>query len=601
MSDIMTDMRNLRFLLYELLDVEELIKLPRHEDHSRETFDMALDTADQLAREVFWPAFQEMDREGVTLENGQARAPKVLHEIWKQCKDGGWFAPSASYDMGGQQFPVTIYAAVLFLFNAANPAAAIYMTSGGGAARLIESFASQELIDTYVPKLFSGEWAGTMALTEPDVGTSLGDIKATAVKAPDGDHYLIKGTKRFITGGDHDLAENIIHPVLVRMEGAPPGVKGISLFIVPKYRLNADGSVGESNDVITAGLEHKMGLNGSTTATLNFGENDDCHGWLIGEPNSGLKYMFQLMNHARVFTGLQAVAAASAAYQQALEYANERVQGRDITNRDPLSPQIPIIHHADVRRMLLHQKAFVEASLGLFLYCAKKSDIMEAMEEGEERENINLMLELLTPCCKAHGSDGAFQSINQAMQCLGGVGYCEEFPVAQMLRDNRVFSIYEGANGIQAMDLLGRKVPMKQGAAVRVLMTEISKTLAEAGGLEALKELTGKVQELQNEVIATTMHLGTVGMSGEVHLYICNAVPFLEMFSQMILSWQLLMQAVVAQKALDAGTNEEAFYRGKVETARFYINTVVPHALATAQILKSNERTHLDFKPEWFS
>ncbi len=600
MSENLADLRNIRFILYEVLNIEKLTEHPRHQDHDRETFDMIIDAAYQLTREVFWPTYQESDRIGAQFDGEKTTVPKSMHDIWRQCSEGGWFAPSADYDYGGQQLPLTLYSVILFLFNCGDPSAAMYVSGAGGAARLIESFGDQALKDTYLLKLYSGEWGGTMALTEPDVGTSLGDITTIARKSPDGDHYLLKGTKRFISSGDHDITDNIVHPVLARVEGAPQGVKGLSLFIVPKYRPDSEGNAGEFNDVVTTGIEHKLGLKAQATATLALGENDACHGWLVGEESRGLKYMFQLMNEARVFTGLQAVGGASAAYHCALQYTRERVQGRDITDRDPSSPQIPIIKHPDVRRMLMLQKSFVEGCLGMILQGAKMADMMELTEDEDERNQIRLVLELLTPCCKAYVSDGAFESITTALQCLGGVGFSEEFPVAQILRDNKVFSIYEGANGVQAMDLLGRKVPMENGAAVRALMTDMAKTLDDADRLEPLKPLVEKVREVQNEVIAATMHLGGLGMSGELHLYICNAMAYLEMFSQLVIAWQLLNQACVAQKTLDAGTDEETFYKSKIETARFYINNVAPHAIATAQVLKSNERTALDFDPDWF-
>lgn len=431
MSDKLTDMRFIRFLLYEVFHVEELTKYPYHTDHSRETFDMALDAAYQVAREVFWPAYQEFDRDGARFDGKNVYAPKAMHEIWRQYREGGWFAPNVAYDWGGQQFPLSIFAMTSFLFSCGNTAAAMYVNGAWGAAHVVHSFGSDALKETYMRKLYSGDWAGTMALTEPDVGTSLGDIKTTAVKASDGDHYLMAGVKRFISSGDHDLTENIIHPVLARIPGAPPGVKGISLFLVPKYRVNPDLSIGPFNDVVTAGIEHKMGLKGQATATLNLGEHGDCWGWLIGEPNRGLHYMFELMNRARVFTGIQAVSGASVAYQCALEYARERLQGRDITCKDPTAPQIPIISHPDVRNMLLRQKAFIEGALGMIAYCAKTADCAENTTNDEERENGRLLLEVMTPCCKAHLSNAAFESITQALQCLGGAGFCEEFPVAQ--------------------------------------------------------------------------------------------------------------------------------------------------------------------------
>lgn len=600
MADPLVNMRNIRFMLYEVLDAEGICRFPYYADHSKETFELALETANQMTHEAFWPAYQTMDQEGACFDGQHVVAPQAMHELWRLFREGGWFAPDAKYELGGQQFPLLIYAAVLFIFNSGNTAACMYLNGAGGAARLIESFGSDELKNLYLNKLFSGEWAATMALTEPDAGTSLGDITATAVRASDGDYYLIKGMKRFISSGDHDLTENIIHPVLARLEGAPPGVKGISLFIVPKYRPNSDGTPGVSNDVATVGIEHKMGLKGQATASLAFGDKNDCRGWLLGEPNNGLKYMFELMNHARVFTGIQAVAQASAAYHCALRYANERLQGRDVTSKDPTTPPIAIINHPDVRFMLLKQKAFIEGCLGMILYCAANADVRKVTSDAAEYEKTDLLLELLTPCCKAHGADGAFDSIRTAMQCFGGVGYSEEFPIAQMLRDNKVFSIYEGANGIQALDLLGRKVPLKAGQAVRVLMGEMAETLQQADGLEPLKDIAAKVREAQEAVINATMHLAGVGMSGDVPLYVCNASDYLEMFSRLAVGWQLLMQAVVAQKALDTGMQDQDFYQGKIATARFYAHRVLPHAVTTANILKSNERTALDFGLDWF-
>ncbi|HEO71953.1 MAG TPA: acyl-CoA dehydrogenase, partial [Candidatus Hydrogenedentes bacterium] len=471
MSDQITSMRNLRFLLYEVLNIEELLGKAYYEDHSKETFDMALETAEQVAEEIFKPALQKMDAEGAQFADGKVTVPECMHEVYKVAREGGWMATSVPFELGGQQFPVMMDTATSFLFAGANNAAHMYLLLGTGAANLIASFGSDELKETYLEKMYSGEWAGTMALTEPQAGSSLADITTTAVKAEDGDYYWIKGTKCFISAGDHDLTDNIVHPVLAKIEGAPPGTKGISLFIVPKHLPS-----GEFNDVGTDGIEHKMGLKGSSTAVLAFGANDNCRAWLLGEEHKGLKYMFQLMNHARLYTGLQAVAAASHAYRVAVEYANEREQGRKMTEKDPTTPQIPIINHADVRLMLLKQKAFVEGAIGLILYCARLADNL-LCEENEADDNL---LGLLTPCVKAHGSDVAFDSIRLAVQVLGGAGFCEELPVAQLLRDSKVFSIYEGSNGIQALDLLGRKVVRQGGAAVQELAKRMGETIAAA-------------------------------------------------------------------------------------------------------------------------
>jgi alkylation response protein AidB-like acyl-CoA dehydrogenase len=600
MSDKLADIRNLRFMVYEVLKAEELTQHEYFQDHSKETFDMAIDAAYQMAQEVFWPSLRPLDREGPTFDGTKTTVPPLMHEVYRQAVEAGWTAPSADYEYGGQQFPLTITNTGAFLLNAGNSPALMYVGSATGAADLLSSFATQELKDLYAEKLYSGQWGGTMALTEPHAGSSLGDITATAVKSPDGDHYMIKGVKRFISSGDHDLTENIIHPTLVRIEGAPSGVKGISMMLVPKYRPDENGNAGEFNDVNTAGIEDKLGLKLSTTATLNFGENDDCHGWLLGEENKGLSHMFQLMNHARINTGSQGVAGASAAYYCALEYANDRVQGRELTNKDAKLPPIPIIRHADVRRMLLHQKAYIEGALGLVLFASNLMDKIKVADNEEERKRLHNILEVTTPIIKAHGSEGSFDSVTTALQCFGGAGYTEEVPIAQLLRDSKVYSIYEGTTGIQAMDLLGRKLTMNNGAASMAMMEEVTKTLEEAKTIESIKPLAEKAENLQSKIAETLMGLFSVAQTGDTNLFMCNATPFLEAFSQMLMSWQWVSQAIVAQQALDAGTDETDFYEAKLKTAQYYINWVTPQALATLSTIQTNERTALDFKEEWF-
>lgn len=602
MSDTLTNMRDIRFVLYEMLGVETLTGYEYFRDHSRETFDTALDAAYDLAREVCWPVYAEMDKAGVSYDpkSKQTRVPECMHRIWRACKDGGWHGATAPAEVGGQQFPGVVAAATAFMFNAANTAANMYIAGAYGAAGLILSFGDDKLKSVYLEKLYAGEWGGTMCLTEPQAGSSLSDVKSTAVKATSGDHYLITGTKCFISNGDHDLTENIVHPVLAKLPGSPPGVKGISLFIVPKYRVNEDGTIGAFNDVITAGIEHKLGLKGNVTATLSFGENGECRGWLLGEPNRGLSYMFQLMNHARIATGIQATSLASNAYQHALQYARERLQGRKISEKNPTTPQVAIISHSDVRRMLLVQKSTTEGVFALLAYAAFLGDKEHHSPDETERATATDILDVLTPVCKAYGSEASYESIVQAIQCYGGYGFSEEFPLAQMLRDCKVFPIYEGTNGIQAMDLLGRKIVMKGGGALRRLLSEISKTVEEASGIEALKDMTAKVGAALNEVAETSTHLGGIALGGDVELYIGSATSYLRMFSRLVVSWLFLWQSVVAERAVGAGAADRRFYAGKLATARFYINNELPYLHAAAQILKSGERTALDFKEEWF-
>jgi alkylation response protein AidB-like acyl-CoA dehydrogenase len=604
MTDMLVNLRDIRFVLYEMLGVESLTEYEHFRDHSKETFDTAIDAAYQLACEVCWPAYAEMDRLGVAYDptTKTTRVPECLHRIWQAYRDGGWHGETAPTEFGGQQFPAAVAAATALIFNAANTAANMYVAGAYGAAGLILSFGDDRLKKTYLEKLYSGEWGGTMCLTEPQAGSSLSDIKTTAVPATDGDHYMLTGTKCFISSGDHDLTENIVHPVLAKLPGAPPGVKGISLFIVPKYRVNDDGSIGAFNDVVTAGIEHKLGLRGNATATLSFGENGDCRGWLLGEPNRGLSYMFQLMNHARIATGLQATSLASNAYQHALQYARERLQSRRISEKDPTTPQVPIIEHADVRRMLLVQKATTEGMFALLAYAAFLGDQERFSANTEERTAAANILSILTPVCKAFGSEASYDSIVLAIQCYGGYGFSEEFPLAQMLRDCKVFPIYEGTNGIQAMDLLGRKVVMNGGAAFHALVGEISKTVEQAARLPALKEMAGKVSVAVSEVGETTTHLAGIAMAGDIECYMSAAVPYLHMFSPLVISWLFLWQAMVAQKALASGAGgaDESYYKGKLATAQFYLDNQLPHLHATAQILKSGQRTALDFDEAWF-
>ncbi len=604
MSDTLVNLRDIRFVLYEMLGVETLTEYEYFRDHSKETFDTALDAAYQLAREVCWPAYADMDRIGASYDakSKVTKAPEPMHRIWRAFKEGGWHGETAPAEYGGQQFPGTVSAATALMFNAANTAANMYIAGAYGAAGLILSFGNDYLKQTYLEKLYGGEWGGTMCLTEPQAGSSLSDVKTTAVKAEGGDYYLLTGTKCFISSGDHDITENIVHPVLARLPDAPPGVKGISLFIAPKYRINADGSVGEFNDVVTAGIEHKLGLHGNATATLNFGENGDCRGWLLGEPNRGLSYMFQLMNHARIATGLQATSLAANAYQHALQYARERLQGRRITEKNPTTPQVPIIKHSDVRRMLLIQKATTEGLFALLAYAAFLGDKARFSPDEAERLEVEDILGILTPVCKAYGSEASYDSIVLAIQCYGGYGFSEEFPLAQMLRDCKVFPIYEGTNGIQAMDLLGRKVVMKNGAAFRALIAEIFKTVEEASRVQALKDMAARVNAALTEVAETTTQLGGVAMSGDIEFYMGAAVPYLRMFSRLVISWLFLWQSLVAKKALDAGAGaaDKNYYEGKLATARFYINNELPHLHAAAQILTSGDRTAIDFEEEWF-
>jgi len=385
---------------------------------------MVVDTAMRMGKEMLFPAFGEMDKQPPEFRDGKVFVHPLAAQVMKVCGDGGWIGAQASYEMGGQQIPGIIMTAFRGILGAANYSASVYPFLTTGAAGLIASFGSPELAGTYVPKMFAGKWQGTMALTEPQAGSSLTDITALALPAADGS-YKLRGQKIFISCSEYESTENIIHLLLARIEGAPPGVKGVSLFVVPKLRPDADGGL-TANDVACIGIYHKLGYRGAPITQLSFGDNDNCHGWLIGEPNRGLSCMFQMMNEARIDVGMGAAAIASAAYHASLEYARQRPQGRPVQAKDPLTPQTPIIEHADVKRMLLFQRAVVEGSLSLIFQCALYVDLAKTTE-GAERERYEMLLDLLTPIAKSYPSEMGVLSVSQGLQCLGGYGYCDEF------------------------------------------------------------------------------------------------------------------------------------------------------------------------------
>ncbi|MGZ3579682.1 MAG: acyl-CoA dehydrogenase family protein, partial [Syntrophales bacterium] len=484
MADKFVSERNIRFLLYEVFDATSLLKYPRYADHSREAFDMILETALKLGRDLFRPTLREMDTNQPVFVDGRVKVHPQVKEIMQICGAGGWISATAPQELGGQQLPVILGFVPMFIFSAANYAGSVYPYLTDGAAHLIYSFGTEELINTYIPRMYAGDWQGTMALTEPQAGSSLSDITTTAELSDQG-YHRIRGQKIFISTGDHDGVQNVVHLLLARIAGAPPGVKGISLFVVPRMRPDKDGAL-VFNDVHVAGIYHKMGYRGAPITQLSFGENGDCRGYLVGQPNRGLSHMFQLMNEARIAVGIAAAGIASAAYHAALEYARERPQGRPPTAKDPLSPQVPIIEHPDVKRMLLFQRAVVEGSLSLLMQCGKYVDL-EKVLEGKEKEKYNLLLEILTPVAKSYPAEMGLLSISLGVQCLGGSGYCDDYPLEQYYRDARIHPIHEGTTGIHGLDLLGRKVMMKNGKAYKLYLEEVEGAIRGAEKSEELK------------------------------------------------------------------------------------------------------------------
>jgi len=619
MANLILDERDQKFVLHEMLDLEELCKAPQYADFSRDVFDMILNEAQKFATEELYPILVDSDKEGCTLEDGNIKVPKAFQRLYKLYCEGGWASMSKEPEIGGQGLPfiMSLAAKEWFIHNLGF---LVLSFLGEGAAHLIEVYGSQELKDKYLPKMISGEWSGTMCLTEPGAGSDVGALTAKAVRQSDGT-FKIKGTKSFITGLDQDLTENIIHPVLARIEGDPAGTKGISIFIVPKYIVNDDGTLGRRNDYEVAKIEEKMGFHGAPTGTMNLGDNDDCYAELLGEERQGMKIMFQMMNEARIGTGLQGVGSSSIAYLHALQYAKERIQGTSIMDfGNPEAPKVPIIKHPDVRRMLLSMKANVESMRAMMYYGAQCFDMSEVVEDETEKNKWRGLLEVLTPIIKAYCSDIGFRVTETALQVYGGYGYCSEYPVEQFLRDEKIASIYEGANGIQALDLVGRKLGMKKGTYFMSLLGEMNVTIAGYKDYPEMKELAELVQAAVNVLADMGLFFAGCGKEGKFMVPVSHAYPFLMMMGKVVSGWLLLWQAGLASKKLEEiskakGVNrkdtekwadfvkdnkEAAFYVGKVAAAKYFIRNVLPEVDAAAKAIKTEDLSVLEIPDEAF-
>lgn len=589
--------QDLNFNLYELLNVQNLSQYPYFQDHNRESFDMVIDAAEQIADKLLHPLLTVMDREEPQLVNGKIKVHEGMKAIVKRFGDDGWINAPFGYEDGGQQLPTVIHNAAAFIFQSANYSASVFPFLTTGAANLIKTFGSESLKNTYLPKMYDGTWQGTMALTEPQAGSSLSDISTSAEPTDIEGIYKIQGQKIFISCGDHDACENVIHLMLAKIKGGPLGTKGISLFVVPQQRITANDGL-ESNDVQTAGIYHKMGYKGAPIAHLMMGSSNDCLGYLVGEPHKGLNYMFQMMNEARVGVGMNAAAIGTAAYYTSLQYAKERPQGRLVDEKDPTKPQTLIINHADVKRMLLFQKAIVEGSLSLLLYCGKLSDIIH-VSEGEEKENASLLLDILTPIAKSYPSEMCCLTTSAAVQILGGAGYTTDFSVEQYYREARIHPIHEGTTAIHGLDLLGRKAILKNGKAAELLMNEIMKTLEEAKGFDSLQHLVLKFAIPLKNVGKALQHKLSLAASNPT-IFLADATLFLEMLGINVIAWQWLKQAIAAQKGLESNPEKADFYQGKIMTANYFFEYELVKTESLFQRLMSQNNVTVDMKPEWF-
>ena len=602
MAQQIADRRDVDFVLHELLHVEELSDHEIFAEFNKKTVDLIVAEARNLAIKEILPTQIDSDREGAHFDAGKVTVPESFHKAWELFKEGEWLAMIEDPKWGGQGMPRAVALAASDYMNGANFAFMMYAGLTHGAGKLVETFGTEQQKELFLKKMYTGEWTGTMLLTEPEAGSDLGALTTSAVKNEDGT-YMITGNKIFISSGEHDLAENIIHPVLARIDGAPEGTAGISLFIVPKIWVNDDGSLGEPNDAVCTGVEEKMGIHGNATCSMSLGSKGKCRGMLLGEENKGMRNMFLMMNEARLLVGIQAFACASAAYMYAVNYARQRVQGRHLLNMmDKSAPSVPIIQHPDVRRMLLTMKVYVEGMRSLLYYVGMCDDRIDVAESEEEKDKYKGLIDLLIPLAKGYVSDKAFDVCNLGVQVYGGYGYIKEYPMEQLLRDCRITPIYEGTNGIQAMDLLGRKLGLNKGKPIMDLMGEIQNTIAVARTHAKVEAYAGKVETALNKLGEVALHLGKMAMSPELMTAFGHAYPFMEVSGDVVMSWFLLWRATIAAEKLENGAKKKdaAFYEGQLKSAEFFVHCVLPVTLGKMEAILATNSAVVDIAEDSF-
>jgi len=603
------DLREMQFLLFEQFKIDELLGKSAFDGCGADEIRSTLSEAYKWMREVVGPLNATADAEGCRLENGSVKTPRGFKEAWQKLYEAGWKSLGVDPHYGGAGAPKSLQILVEEMLSGANTAFSMYSGLTYGACEVIEAFGTPEQQALYCERMFSGKWGGTMCLTEPHAGSDVGSARTKATRNPDGT-YSIVGTKIFISAGDHDLTENIVHLVLARTPDAPAGTKGLTLFIVPKFRVSDDGKIGQTNDVSVGAIEHKMGINASATCVLNFGENGQCLGIPVGgeaKLNHGMSQMFKLMNAARIAVGMQGLSVASSAFLNALDYARERKQGSSIKNfKDPNAPRASIIEHADVRRMLLDMKAKTEGVRALIIKLAHHEDEATLLA-GKDDQAVAYhkgQVDLLVPLVKAYGSDQGFRVCETAIQTYGGAGYTRDYPVEQYCRDAKIFSIYEGTNHIQAMDLVGRKLSQGGGANLQAFAGDVNKFVA--AHLEhpkfgpEVKRLGSSVQALT----ASAMKLLMWFQTGQIEVVPLVANRFLEMMSELAVSWLLLEGAIIADEKLakvPAEHPDAAFYTGKIAAALFYARNVLPGVEEKARQLDVEDRTPLEIPDAAFA
>jgi alkylation response protein AidB-like acyl-CoA dehydrogenase len=609
MAKLLIDDRDQQFVLFEQLEIGKLSDSRLYADFDEEVYTMVLDEAQKLATKAMMPTNSIGDSEGCIFKDGRVTVPECFHELWRLWNEGDWRRLDLPQEIGGQGMPMVIGMAANEYFEAANLAFQTLAAMTRGAALLIATHGNEAQKDKYVEKILSGQWTGTMVLTEADAGSDVGATKTTAEPNPDGT-YKITGTKTFITAGDTGLTENIIHLALARIKGAPSGTRGLSLFLVPGIRINPDGSLGEPNDVKTVGVEKKMGIKGSPTCQITFGEEGKCAGELIGEVNKGMPIFFTMMNESRLIAARHGASVAASAYLHALNYARERLQGSEI-GAPPGAPQCPIIKHPDVRRMLLMMKSYTEGIRALILYTSYCIDQERVIEDKSERQKWANRTAFLTPVAKAYGSDMSFRVTEAAMQVYGGYGYMKDYPIEQFLRDEKVHSIFEGTNGIQALDLAGRKLLRDSSDLYTGLLKDIEEFCNANRGHKTLSLYVERLAIAGKALGDASKFIAETGKK-DFPLLALYATPYLELFGDVIVGWLLLWQGIMAQAALDRIISEKgidatkglagllsenadaAFYSGKIASAKYFISYVVSQATSKANIVMNGDRAALE-------
>jgi alkylation response protein AidB-like acyl-CoA dehydrogenase len=587
---------NIKFILHDVLNASQLSELPGYEDFSEDLMDQVIEEGGKICADVLFPLNQSGDQEGCTYENGVVRTPKGFKEAYDMFAEGGWCGLSSDPDYGGMGMPVLLNTVMQEMICSANMSFGMYPGLSQGCYEALHTFGTDEQKELYLPKLIEGVWSGTMCLTEPHCGTDLGLIKTKADPQDDGS-YKVTGTKIFISAGEHDLTENIVHLVLAKLPDAPEGAKGISLFVVPKFLPNDDGSVGARNGVMCGSIEHKMGIHANSTCVMNF---DDAQGWLVGEPHKGLKAMFIMMNAARLGVGMQGLGICEVAYQNGLAYAKDRLQMRSLTGtKAPDKPADPIIVHPDVRRMLLKGKAVTEAGRALAYWLGMNLDIATKHEDKEIAQEADDLVALLTPIVKAYMTDMGYEIATDMQQCYGGHGYIAEWGMEQYVRDARIAQIYEGTNGIQALDLVGRKMPQSFGRLLRRFFHPVQAFIEENQANADLQEFIFPLAKGFAKLQQSTAIIAQKGLKNPDEAGAAS-VDYLRQFALVSLAYMWCLMVKAAQEKLESGEGDKEFYESKIQTARFFMQRMLPEADGRFKMVMAGSETLMELEAEAF-